>query len=374
MPLRNRNGTWHYQFFANGRSIIRTTGLAATTRNERLALEMELEARREARGGKAPLRKVDVVSFRQAGEQFLDWADGEHREHPATANRLRISFASLFTFFEHTPVCSIQPAQVDDYKVWRRKCPQCQAKELAVQTCTACGGSGEGVREITLRHDLHALSAMFDYAIRHNWARRNPVKEVEIPSDANAVRIHVVTRAEEIAYFVYAAKRPNLHDVAKLILLQGMRPEEVLRLRLEDVDLERGTLRIARGKTKAARRALKLRAETIEILARRIAAGAKWLFPGKNPDLPISKLNNPHGRTLREAGVSFVLYDLRHTFATRAAEAGVPLATLAAILGHNNLRSVIKYVHPSEADQFRAIDRLDAVPAPVHPAESRWAN
>jgi integrase len=248
---------------------------------------------------------------------------------------------------------------------------------IITQTCTVCGASGEGVREITLRHDLHALSAMFDYSIRHNWARRNPVKEVEIPSDANAVRIHVVTRAEELAYFTRATKRPNLHDVAKLILLQGMRPEEVLRLRPEDVDLERGTLRIARGKTKAARRALKLRADAIEILARRVAADTEWLFPGKIPDRPISKLNNPHDRTLREAGVSFVLYDLRHTFATRAAEAAVPLATLAAILGHNNLRSVIKYVHPSEADQFRAIDRLDTVPLapePVQPAQSRWAN
>jgi integrase len=217
---------------------------------------------------------------------------------------------------------------------------------------------------------------MFEYAIRHNWARRNPVKEVEIPSDADAVRIHVVTRAEEIAYFAHAARRPNLHDVAKLILLQGMRPEEVMRLCPEDVDLERGTLRITKGKTKAARRGLKLRAESKEILARRVAAGTKWIFPGKNPDRPISKLNCPHNRTLEEAGVSFVLYDLRHTFATRAAEAGVPLATLAAILGHSNLRSITKYVHPSQADQFRAVDRLDTVPAvpeQVQP-ETRWTN
>ena len=185
----------------------------------------------------------------------------------------------------------------------------------------------------------------------------------------------MVTRAEEIAYFTHAAKRPNLHDVAKLILLQGMRPEEAMRLRPEDVDLERGTVHIPKGKTKAARRALKLRAESKEILARRVAAGTTWIFPGKNPARPLSKLNCPHDRTLREADVSFVLYDLRHTFATRAAEAGVPLATLAAILGHNNLRSVIKYVHPSEADQFRAIDRLDTVPGiPAPAAESRWAN
>jgi len=53
------------------------------------------------------------------------------------------------------------------------------------------------------------------------------------------------------------------------------------------------------------------------------------------------------GRACREAGVSFCLYDLRHTFATRKAEAGVDLATLGAILGHNGLRTVTKYVHPT---------------------------
>ena len=272
---------------------------------------------------------------------------------------------------------SIQPVHVDDFKSWRRKCPKCQAREAAGETCKACGGSGDGVREITIRHDLHALSAMFQYAVRHNWARRNPVKEVEIPSNANAVRIHVLTPAEESAYFTHAVKRPSLHDIAKLILLQGMRPEEAMRLRPEDVDLERGTARIERGKTKAARRTLRLRAETRDILARRVAGGRKWIFAGKNPDHPISKLNCPHNRTLKDAGVSFVLYDLRHTFATRAAEAGVSLATLAAILDHNNLRSVTKYVHPSEADQFRAIDRLATPPLvrqQPQPVENRWAN
>src|SRR5262249_17917714 len=151
-----------------------------------------------------------------------------------------------------------------------------------VEDCERCGGSGDGVREITIRHDLHALSLMLQYAIRHNWARRNPVKEVEMPSDANAVRIHILSPAEEAAYFTHAAKRPNLHDVAKLILLHGMRPEEVMQLRAEHVDLERNTVRIERGKTNAARRILRLRIESRDILVRRIAAGSTWIFPGRN--------------------------------------------------------------------------------------------
>ena len=50
-----------------------------------------------------------------------------------------------------------------------------------------------------------------------------------------------------------------------------------------------------------------------------------------------------------------MIYDLRHTFATRAAESGMPVATLAAILGHADLRSVMKYVHVRQDAQDRAM-------------------
>jgi hypothetical protein len=61
---------------------------------------------------------------------------------------------------------------------------------------------------VSLRHDLHALSPLFKYGIAHNWCRENPVTSgnlklhgAKMPSDADAVRIHVLTRAEEMLYF-----------------------------------------------------------------------------------------------------------------------------------------------------------------------------
>jgi len=49
----------------------------------------------------------------------------------------------------------------------------------------------------------------------------------------------------------------------------------------------------------------------------------------------------------KATGIPCVIYDWRHTFATRAANGGMSLGTLARILGHNSLRSVTKYVHPA---------------------------
>jgi hypothetical protein len=46
---------------------------------------------------------------------------------------------------------------------WRRLCPEC-----AGESCDLCDHTGQGVKEITLRHDLHALSPLFKYGINHN--------------------------------------------------------------------------------------------------------------------------------------------------------------------------------------------------------------
>jgi integrase len=104
----------------------------------------------------------------------------------------------------------------------------------------------------------------------------------------------------------------------------------------------------------------------MEILSLRlINTEGDFVFPGmktaKNANTHIIKLNNAHRGAMNRCGVEqFRLYDLRHTFATRAAEAGVDLVTLASLLGHSRIQMVMRYAHLIEEHQISAIRKIEA--------------
>jgi len=347
MSLRNRNGIWNYRFKLDAKEYSGTTDLAATKQNMRAAQDQESKHRQALREGRRPSRPIQVREFNEAARSFLDWAKMEYRAHPNSYRRISTSFTSAKHFLGREPVSLISPGRIEEYKAWRVNV--------------------HGVRDVTLRHDLHALSKFFGYAAKQRWAVDNPVRNVTIPSDADAIRIHVLTFEEEREYFLRAAKHRDLNDFGRLIMNQGMRPDEVACLRKADVYLDRGQLQIAGGKSPAARRTLDLTTESRGILARRIADDSRWIFPSsRNPGQHITRVNGAHDRVCAEASkagiiFAFVLYDFRHTFATRIAQAGIDLATLAALLGHSSIRLVQRYVHPTAEHKRSAMLQYDEI-------------
>lgn len=106
-----------------------------------------------------------------------------------------------------------------------------------------------------------------------------------------------------------------------------MRPEEVFRIETANVDFVQRTILNPFGKTAAARRKLTMTEDVLAILKERTTSSkSPYIFSSPdNPQKPIGNVRKAHDAAIRRAKIvpEFRLYDLRHTYASRAVMAGV---------------------------------------------------
>ena len=341
MSLRKRGNRWFYRFSVDGVQYERSTGLAATRSNRNAAIQEGAEKMKEVLEGRKRSRHVPK-SFSEARVRFLTWSKGEHKDKPATHHRIKTSFASLGEHFNKLKLVEINGGDVEAFKTWRR--------------------DEHEVREVTIRHDLVALNQFFRHCRKCGWMTFNPMEFVSMPSDKESVREELISDEEERRYFEIAKDSPNLHDVSKLVRLQGLRPGEAMHIQQDNVFLDRGRygeILVVDGKSKAARRQLPLVAESQAILERRKQVSDRWIFPSsRKPGHPITKLNNPHNRVCLLADVSWDVYSLRHKFATLLARVA-PIQVVARILGHNDLKTVMRYIHVQDEEVAQAMERYE---------------
>lgn len=216
------------------------------------------------------------------------------------------------------------------------------------------------------------------------------------------------------------AKKPNARYglVARLQYGAGLRLSEVVRLRVKDVDLERGTVTVRLGKgdkdrmTVLPKRLREELAEQIEraralwekdrrdgaagvhipgALARKFRKAAEsfdwyWIFPAKqlsvDPESGLRRRHHLHGKVYNEAikraaqtariEKRVTSHALRHSFATHLLEAGTDLRTIQEILGHEDITTTEIYLHVATGENgLGVVSPLDRFP--VAASVSEWA-
>ncbi len=271
-------------------------------------------------------------------DEFLPWAEKQYQSHPRTYQRYRESTKPLLTSFEKLSLDAISVALVEKFKIVR---------------------SSE-VSPATVNRDLAALRLILNLAMRKGYLAQNPVKEVQF-LDEGPGQMRIVSHEEQQKYL--AAASPLLQDVATLIVETGMRPEEVFNIRRENVHLKLRYLLVPSGKTYFARRNAPLTDATMKILRKRLAkAGGPFVFPRRgDSDKPLTTVRKAHHKALRAAKTKslFRLYDFRHTFGSRSAMAGVDLATLKELMGHSDISTTMRYVHPTPKHKQEAVLKLE---------------
>jgi len=136
----------------------------------------------------------------------------------------------------------------------------------------------------------------------------------------------------------------------RLLLLTGARLREILDLKWDYVDLERGLLFLPDSKT--GRKTIVLNAPAIVIIAS-LPRMSSFVIAGEQQDKPRADLNRPWRAIVRRAGLQGLrIHDLRHTHASFGAGAGLGLPIIGKLLGHTQASTTQRYAH-LDADPLR---------------------
>ena len=171
-----------------------------------------------------------------------------------------------------------------------------------------------------------------------------------IPSMRQPGKLPVILSREDVQQVLGHA--PNLKHRTMLLTTYaaGLRLNEVLHLRVVDIDSARMTIRVEQGKGGKDRYTV-LSAHLLEALRlywKATRPTPPWLFPSARRPQPMdpSALQRAYQMAKLHAGITKPggIHGLRHAFATHLLEAGVDIHTIQRLLGHGDISTTTRYL------------------------------
>jgi len=158
-----------------------------------------------------------------------------------------------------------------------------------------------------------------------------------------------VLSVAELQRLFASATNPRNRVLLMTTYAAGLRVSEVVRLKLTDLESDRGLIRVEQGKGRKDRYTLLSARLLTELRAYwRLYRLALWLFTGLAPQapMPIGTAQKIYYHAKRTAGITHGhgIHTLRHCFATHLLEAGVDVRTIQMLLGHQALDTTTRYL------------------------------
>ncbi|MCE7871439.1 site-specific integrase [bacterium CPR1] len=229
------------------------------------------------------------------------------------------------------------------------------------------------VAPATVNRAVAFLKMVYNLAIKDDLVAANPVAKVAQIRENNE-RVRYLTEEEETAL------RPAAGDFwpkIEVALLSGLRQGEQFTLQRGDLDFRARVITIRQSKH-GEKRTVPMSDRLAELLAAQLAShGSPWVYPGQDPG------EHYRGRSaigalqtaLRRAGIQdFHWHDLRHSFCSRLAMAGVSLVTIAKLAGHKSTKVTERYAHLSPEHNKAAMELLAPRPKPAPEPPLPWGD
>jgi len=207
---------------------------------------------------------------------------------------------------------------------------------------------------------LAALRFFYTKTLRRNWSI------ADTPYPKRTHRLPTILSQEEVAQLIDAARTPCERILLMTLYATGVRRSELTHLKISDIDSQRMVVHIRDGKGRKDRDVM-LSPKLLTALRTQWRfyhrQSSTWLFPSNyRKDRPIDTKTVWHAcqKAAQRAGLQKRVHPhtLRHCFATHLYEAGTDLRAIQVLLGHEDLKDTLIYVH-------LAIQRLNATASPL---------
>lgn len=203
-------------------------------------------------------------------------------------------------------------------------------------------------RSLSRSYHSQALSALRLLFIHVLW---RPLVVEAIPRPKRGKQLPVVLSRDEVRRVIDTARTPHQRALVMTLYSTGLRVSELARLRLADIDADRGMVRVRGGKGMKDRYTLlstRCHEAICEYLRYRPPDGP-WLFPGGRTGRHITtrSVQKVVARVGARAGLAKRLtpHVLRHSFATHLLDAGTDIRFIQELLGHSSTRTTEIYTH-----------------------------
>ena len=242
----------------------------------------------------------------------------------------------------------------------------------------------EGRSPQTVLRDVMALSGVLSRAVKFKKLTENPVRRVDKPKLDRSAKVRFLDAAEEKRLRAALIERDaqmrearisankwrrerkqdplplldfgdHLTPAVLVSMNTGMRLGELVSLAWSNVDFKGAQLTIEGDKAKSSQtRHVPLNSEALDVLKR-------WRKQSSDTEraFPVARFKTAWTALLLRAHIGhFRWHDLRHHFASRLVQHGVPLNTVRELLGHGSLAMTLRYAHLAPDQKFDAVETL----------------
>lgn len=333
MTIRKRGDSWYVDISEKGKPRVQKVIKHARTRAQALRAEAVIRAQMfEKRYG---LTEKLECRF----DKFVEETFKPHKKLKKSYRSIESICKALSDFFGKYLLSGIDSEMIEKYK------------QARISGKTNRGGYRSPLR---VNKELQVLSSIFTLALEKKLVDARPKIT---PFDADGKRVRYLTADEEKRLVAALEGQPWLKNIVTMALHTGMRRGEIFGLQWFDVDLNKGVLNVRQ--TKSGKDRLVPVNSVVRELLESLPKSSGYVFPSPHTKGRLVDVKVSFNAARAAAKVpDFRFHDLRHTAASRMAEAGADAFTLAAIFGWSDIRMALRYAHAMDEAKRRAVENL----------------